>query len=117
MHWTLIKFGRARTSLLRLHNGKRQPRALHRKTSQLRSRVWEHKHHIREGFSDDYNVVRLVYYQEFDEVIKAINREKQIKRWRRAKKIALIESVNPDGRELSDRWYDHLKLYGTPLAR
>ena len=78
-------------------------------TSALRSRVWEHKTHKREGFSDDYNVVRLVYYQEFDEVIKAINREKQIKRWTRAKKIALIESVNRDWKDLSDGWYDDLK--------
>ena len=55
----------------------------------------------REGFTDDYNVNRLVYYQEFDDVRNAINREKQIKRWRREKKIALIESVNPKWKDLS----------------
>ena len=75
-------------------------------TSALRSRVWEHKAHKREGFSDDYNVVRLVYFEKFEDVRKAINREKQIKRWRREKKIALIESVNRDWKDLSDGWYE-----------
>ena len=78
-------------------------------SSELRSRVWKHKTHTYEGFTDDYNVTRLVYYEKFDEVVKAINREKQIKKWRREKKIALIESVNLDWKDLSDGWYDDRK--------
>src|ERR1041385_4683238 len=81
-------------------------------TSELRSRVWKHKTHEYEGFTDDYNVVRLVWYQQFDDVRNAINREKQIKNWRREKKINLIESVNLDWKDLSDGWYDDLKQFG-----
>jgi putative endonuclease len=55
-------------------------------TNNLRKRVWQHKNHIWEGFTDDYNCTRLVYWQSFDDVARAIDREKQLKRWRREKK-------------------------------
>ena len=64
-------------------------------TNNLRRRVWEHKNHTREGFTDDYNCTRLVYWESFDDVVNAINREKQQKRWRREKKMWLIERKNP----------------------
>jgi putative endonuclease len=64
-------------------------------TNNLRKRVWEHKNHVRQGFSDDYNCTRLVYWESFDDVVRAINREKQLKRWRREKKMWLIERKNP----------------------
>lgn len=61
-------------------------------------RVAQHKSGEIEGFSSDYKCNRLVYWERFDDVLKAINREKQLKGWRRrAKKIALIESINPAG--------------------
>ena len=64
-------------------------------TSNLCKRVYQHKYKAYEGFTKRYNVDKLVYYEETNEVWEAIRREKQIKRWRREKKIALIESVNP----------------------
>ena len=74
-------------------------------TSNLRKRVWEHKNHIREGFTDDYNYTRLVYWESFDDVVNAINREKQLKRWRREKKLWLIERKNPRWQDLAADWY------------
>jgi putative endonuclease len=74
-------------------------------TSNLRKRVWEHKHHIREGFTDDYNCTRLVYWESYDDVVRAINREKQLKRWRREKKMWLIERKNPRWQDLAADWY------------
>ncbi len=66
-------------------------------TSNLHRRVFEHREGKIEGFTKRYGVHRLVYWEGFDDVRKAIAREKQLKRWRRAKKIALFERVNPAG--------------------
>ena len=74
--------------------------------SSLKVRVFQHKHHVFEGFSDKYNCTRLVYWESWDDVHKAIGREKQIKRWRRGKKVALIRAFNPQWKDLSDGWYD-----------
>jgi putative endonuclease len=74
-------------------------------TSNLRKRVWEHKNHIREGFSDDYNGTRLAYWESFDDVANAIEREKQLKRWRREKKEWLIVQKNPHWRDLAADWF------------
>ena len=59
-------------------------------TSNFIQRVFQHKTHEFKGFTDDYNAVRLVYWQSFDDVHKAISREKQLKNWRREKKLRLI---------------------------
>jgi putative endonuclease len=75
-------------------------------TNNLHRRVYEHKHKLIEGFTTKYNVERLVYYETFPNVRDAIGREKQIKGYRRSKKIALIESMNPKWQDLSDGWYD-----------
>jgi putative endonuclease len=75
-------------------------------TNNLKRRVYEHKHKLIEGFTKKYNVVRLVYCQETPDIRAAIAREKQIKGWRRSKKLALIKSVNPEWQDLSDGWYD-----------
>ena len=75
-------------------------------TNNLHKRVWQHKNHTFEGFSDDYNAVRLVYWESFDDVRNAINREKQLKRWRREKKQWLIERFNPQWRDLAADWYE-----------
>jgi putative endonuclease len=64
----------------------------------------QHKRGEIEGFSKQYSCIRLVYYEGFDDVHKAIGREKQFKGWSRAKKIALIESKNPRWEDLADRW-------------
>ncbi len=74
-------------------------------TGNLRKRVFEHKFHRMEGFTDKYQVERLLYWESFDEVQKAINREKQLKGWRRSKKITLIEFVNPHWLDLARDWY------------
>ena len=73
-------------------------------TSDIERRVAEHKLKVAEGFTSKYNVSTLVYYEATSDVHAAIAREKQIKGWRRAKKIALIESVNPQWRDLRAGW-------------
>jgi putative endonuclease len=64
-------------------------------TNSVYRRALQHKRGAIEGFSSKYHCIRLVYYESFDDVYKAIGREKQLKGWSRAKKIALIESSNP----------------------
>jgi putative endonuclease len=66
--------------------------------------VYEHKHKLVPGFTDKYNITRLVYFEATENVSVAIEREKQIKGWLRAKKVALIESVNPDWNDLCTRF-------------
>ena len=70
-------------------------------TNNLERRLYEHKNHLLEGFTKKYNVDKLVFFEETDDIYQAIAREKQIKGWTRAKKNALVESVNPDWSELS----------------
>ncbi len=74
-------------------------------TNNLNRRVYEHKHKLIPGFTDKYNITQLVYFEETTDVKTAIAREKQIKGWLRAKKIALIEAVNPTWQDLSAEWY------------
>jgi putative endonuclease len=71
-------------------------------TNSLDRRVFEHKHGLIDGFSKQYRCHRLVYYESFDDVRKAIDREKQLKRWNRTKKIWLIERMNPTWEELAE---------------
>lgn len=71
-------------------------------TNTLRRRVNEHKEKLIPGFTKRYNINKLVYYEYYDDVRDAIAREKQIKGLLRTKKIALIESMNPTWRDLSD---------------
>ena len=76
-------------------------------TNDLERRLYEHKNKVYEGFTSRYNVMLLVYCEEFYDVREGIAREKQVKDWRREKKIALIESLNPSWKDLSDEWgYD-----------
>jgi len=74
-------------------------------TGNLLKRVFEHKQRIHEGFSATYNCNRLVWFERFTDPSCAIDREKQLKGWIRAKKIALIEKGNPTWNDLSDGWY------------
>ena len=72
-------------------------------TNDLERRVFEHKNKLVSGFTEKYNVNRLVFYEETSDINAAITREKQIKGWLRARKIELIESVNPEWLDLSER--------------
>jgi|SRR6185437_9801 len=71
----------------------------------LEKRVFEHKCKVYEGFSSTYNCNRLVWFERFSGPGAAIAREKQLKGWIRAKKIALIRRTNPTWRDLSETWY------------
>jgi putative endonuclease len=70
-------------------------------TSNLERRLYEHQHGLIDSFTKQYGIKRLIYYEMFDDPLSAIDREKQIKRWRRSKKLALIHMVNPSFKELS----------------
>jgi putative endonuclease len=74
-------------------------------TNNLERRISEHKNKLLPGFTSRYNITRLAYYEAFNDIREAIAREKQIKGWLRAKKIALIESVNPGWKDLSEEWH------------
>jgi len=78
-------------------------------TGNLPHRVFQHKNKLIAGFTSRYNLTRLVYYEEFVYPDAAIAREKEIKGWRRSKKIHLIESMNPYGRDLAEKWTDIYK--------
>lgn len=69
-------------------------------TSHLVQRVWQHKEGLIEGFTKRYGVKFLVWYELHETMIAAIEREKAIKKWRRDWKITLIETKNPDWRDL-----------------
>ena len=73
----------------------------------LQKRIFQHKWKEDYGFTARYNCDRLVWFESHDEVAKAITREKELKGWRRARKIALIESMNPAWTDLSREWYDY----------
>ena len=75
-------------------------------TNNLMRRVREYKTGIGSGFTTKYKLDRLVYFERFEDVRNAIEREKRIKGWLRIKKISLIISINPVWGDLSDGWYD-----------
>ena len=75
-------------------------------TSDLEKRVYQHKHKLVDGFTKRYNIDRLAYYEETTDIDVAIEREKEIKGWRRSKKISLIESHNPTWKDLAEDWFD-----------
>ena len=65
-------------------------------TNNLNRRIWQHKNKAIPGFSKKYNIIKLVYFEYFDQIDSAIQREKQIKGYRRQKKVILIDKMNPD---------------------
>lgn len=73
-------------------------------TNNLQRRIYEHKNKIIQGFTEKYNINKLVYFETAIDIRAAIAREKQIKRWRRAKKTRLVETVNPDWLDLSEEF-------------
>ena len=70
-------------------------------TNDIQRRIYEHKNKKIEGFTKKYNVTKLVWFEETNDVYAAISREKEIKGWRRGKKNKLVSSINPDWRDLS----------------
>ncbi len=79
-------------------------------TGDLFHRVLQHKRGEIEGFTERYHIHRLVYYEVFQYIDKAIGREKQIKAWTRAKRVALIKSENPTWQDLAEGWGEPIKL-------
>ncbi|MBO6522280.1 MAG: GIY-YIG nuclease family protein [Balneolaceae bacterium] len=71
-------------------------------TNNLERRVYEHKKKLCKGYTRKYNLHQLVYYEDTDDIGRAIEREKQLKGWRRAKKTALIETINPGWKDLAE---------------
>ena len=74
-------------------------------TNDLFRRVFEHKNGTSDGFSKQYKTTKLVYFEKFGDIRDAIYREKQIKGYRREKKVALIEKENPNWIDLANEWY------------
>ena len=74
-------------------------------TSDIVRRVYEHKNGLIKGFTEKYKVHHLVYVEETDDVSVAITREKQLKKWKRSWKLRLIESMNPEWRDLYDELF------------
>ncbi len=75
-------------------------------TNDLERRMFEHKCGKGSAFCAKYNVSVLLYYEEYNSIIDAINREKQLKKWRREWKWDLIKEMNPDFKDLSEEWFD-----------
>ena len=73
-------------------------------TNSLQKRLWQHKEKIVESFTEKYRIDILIYYETYNTAPEAIAREKQLKRWSRSKKIALIKTINPTFRDLSEDW-------------
>ena len=75
-------------------------------TNNLERRIYEHKHHLVKGFTNKYNIDKLVYFEETDDVSAAIAREKQVKNWHRQWKINLIKKINKSFNDLAKDWFD-----------
>ncbi len=86
-------------------------------TSDLRRRVLEHRQGLLAGFTKKYRIHRLVYFESFNDVREALGREKQIKAWRREKRVALIESVNPAWDDLAADWYGSVGAKSKQVTR
>ena len=71
-------------------------------TNDLNCRIYEHKNKLIEGFSKKYNLTKLVYFEETNDINAAIAREKEIKKWRREKKDKLVSQTNPNWQDLSE---------------
>jgi putative endonuclease len=78
-------------------------------TNDLSRRAFEHKNKLTAGFTSRYNLTHLVYYEQFFEVEHAIAREKEIKGWKRNRKLELVKSMNPQWRDFAAEWYQRYK--------
>ena len=75
-------------------------------TNDLNGRIYEHKNKLISGFTKKYNLNKLIYFEETCDINAAINREKEIKKWRREKKDILVNQINPNWQDLSDGFKD-----------
>jgi putative endonuclease len=80
-------------------------------TADLMARIWQHRNGVTKGFTHEHGCKTLVWYETCDSIVAAICREKQIKKWRRKWKLALIEASNPQWLDLAGPWFDE----GSPL--
>ena len=85
-------------------------------TNDIEERVFQHKNKLIEGFTTRYGCDRLVHFESFDDVRKAIDREKEVKGWSRKKKIGLIESLNPRWEDLALNWGSPMLMNGVLIA-
>jgi len=74
-------------------------------TNNLVRRIYEHRNKVIDGFTKKYNLSKLVYFEQTHDIISAINREKEIKKWRREKKNKLVESMNPSWKDLANELF------------
>ena len=74
-------------------------------TNNLERRLFEHKNKLLKGFTEKYNLDKLVYFETTLDVLSAIEREKEIKNWRRKKKNILVKTANPEWKDLSQEWH------------
>lgn len=72
-------------------------------TSNLSKRIWEHKNKAVKGFTEKYNIDRLIYFEQTENVMSALEREKQLKKWSRKKKIDLVNRLNPEWEDLYNK--------------
>lgn len=84
-------------------------------TNNIERRMREHKSGEFEGFASEYHCNRLVYGESFDDIRNAIAREKQLKGWRRSKKIALIETMNPRSQDFAEHWGAEMVFAGQAI--
>ena len=85
-------------------------------TNDLERRLFEHENGLAEGFTKQYHVHKLVYYDATSDVRAAIAREKQIKGWTRKKKNALVEGMNPTWEDLKTRWREENACHSEPRS-
>lgn len=74
-------------------------------TNNLVRRIYEHRNKVIDGFTKKYNLSKLVYFEQTHDIISAINREKEINKWRREKKNKLVESMNPSWKDLANELF------------
>jgi putative endonuclease len=74
-------------------------------TNDIQKRIWQHRQKQADSFTREYNISMLVHLEEFDRADDAIAREKQLKNWRREKKVWLIEQENPNWFDLAHDWF------------
>ena len=75
-------------------------------TNDLERRMFEHKNKLVKGFTKNYNLDKLIYFEQFQYINDAIKREKQLKNWNRRWKIDLVETENQEWKDLSFEWFD-----------
>ena len=86
-------------------------------TNDLHKRVFQHKSKLIPGFTQKYNLYKLVYFEMFGDIRAAIAREKQMKGWLRSKKVALILTKNPQWNDLAESWFRSSSRNKAPSSR